>query len=346
MTEARDLGDARQEFLERQRTGLGATDSPKILGLSRWGTPLTVYRDKVDPVAEDESSLPAWLGMKLQGTVAELYTAREGVRLRADNKHHRSRSYDFIVCHLDFRAWGRPDLLVECKTKAYMTGWGPDGSAEIPADVWVQVQHEMYVTGATECHVAVLFGHHTFRVYPIKRDDQFLDKLVSRLIRFWNDHVEPRIPPLPIGHYLDDGIIRRDHPAGDGTLKPATPEQAKLANQLKAVRVNAAQIKTAQEELENRLKQIIGDADGLTGPFGTITFKRSKDSESVDWEQVAVAYGNVVEDLLLLANPGDDPETVARLARAQAVYETAVGLATVTTPGSRRFIVKFTEEAG
>lgn len=342
MTEARDQGDERQEFLERRSTGLGATDGPKILGLSKYGTPLTVFHDKTDP-QPDKHSLPAWLGLKLQATVGELYTAATGIRLRADNKHHRSRAHDFIVCHLDFRAWGKPDLLVECKTKAYETGWGPDGSTEIPPEVWVQVQHEMFVTGAKEAHVAVLFGHHTFRVYPIPRDEEFLAKYIPRLVEFWNENVLPGIPPAPIGHYLDDRQLRKDNPENDGSLKSATPEQEMLVRRLKGVRDQISALGVDQMELENLIKRVIAESDGLTGSFGTITFKRSKDGSSTDWEYVASQWGNVVEDLLLAVNPGDDPVMVARLARAQAVYDTAVGLATSKTPGSRRFIVKFKE---
>lgn len=341
---ARDIGDERQEFLERRLTGIGATDSPKILGLSRWGTPLSVYHDKVDP-QPDSSSLPAWLGLKLQGVVAELYTAATGRQVRADNKHHRSKEHDFIVCHLDFRVWGNAKRLVECKTKAHMTGFGPDGSQEIPADIFVQVQHEMYVTGADWCDVAVLFGHHTFNVYPIPRSQHFIDAMVPRLVAFWLENVIAQVPPLPIGSPIDDRRLRDEHPHNDGTLKAATPEQAQIAQQLRGVRLNAAQIKVVQEELENRLKLIIGDSDGLTGPFGSITWKRSRDGVVVDWEQVAVTFGNVVDELLLLANPGDDPKAVQRLARAQAVYNSAIGLASMKVPGTRRFIAKFKEES-
>lgn len=342
MAEAQDLVDERQEFHDRRATGLGATDGPKILGLSRYGTPLSVFHEKRDPQPPEPSSLPAWMGLKLQATVAELYTAATGVRLRADTRHHRSKEHPFIVCHLDYRAWGKPQLLVECKTKAYERGWGPDGSTEIPADVFVQVQHEMYVAEAAECHVATLFGHHSFRVYPIARDEGFLDKYIPRLVAFWEDNVVGGLPPAPIGHEVDDRQIRKDHPQNDGTLKAATPEQERVAKDLRRTRLNAAQVKVTQEELENRLKQVIGDADGLTGSFGRITWKRSRDSDKVDWEQVAVTFGGIVEELMSLRDGAPDRE--GRLARAMAVYETAVSLATTTVPGSRRFLVDFTEE--
>lgn len=345
MTAERDVNDERQEFLERRMSGLGATDSPKILGLSRYGTALTVYRDKVDP-QPDEQSLPAWLGLKLQNTVAELYTAASGIRVRADNRHHRHPKHDWMVCHLDFRAWGKPGLLVECKTKAHMTGFGEDGTTRIPAEIWVQVQHEMAVTGADTCHVAVLFGHHTFRVYPIARDDHFIETLIPRLEAFWYGNVIAKVPPLPTGHSLDGAEVRREHPHtdNDAPLKPATPEQEQVVRQLVIAENNAAATKLAAEDLKNKVIRLIGDAPGIEGSFGRITYRKDKDRTTTDWEAVAATQSNVIEELLLIANPGDDDELVSRLARAQAVIGNLPGLYQSTREGSRRFLTYFTEE--
>src|SRR4030095_4125765 len=116
----RDAADWRKEWHEQRATIIGATDSPKILGLSRHGTALSVYNDKVNPSGPQGQSLPAWLGLKLQSAVGELYTAATGTRLRASDRLFRMREFDWIGCHLDFRAWGDPTLLVEAKTRAYM----------------------------------------------------------------------------------------------------------------------------------------------------------------------------------------------------------------------------------
>ncbi len=335
--------DQRQEFLEHRASGIGATDSPKILGLSRHGTSLSVWNDKQGGAPDKGMGLPAWLGLKMQSTVGELYTGATGNRLRADNRHHRSKAHDFIVCHLDFRAWGHPDLLVECKTRAYMKGWGDDGTAEIPADVWVQVQHEMYVTGAKEAHVAVLFGHHTFRVYVVPRDDGFIERLVEKLVEWWNTYYLPGVPPPPTGHEIDTAAMKARHPDHDETLVPATPEHEALAGRLKMAVQNADQAAKAAEEYRNQFRDLIGDNAGIVGAFGTITWKRSKDYDSTDWEQVAITYGNIIEDLLGRANPGDDEAAVRHLQIAQATYESALHLFTERKAGSRRFVMNFKE---
>jgi predicted phage-related endonuclease len=359
--ELQDPGDRRQEFLEEQQRGIGATDAPKILGLSKWGSALTVYERLTEGPRDDVPSLPAWLGMRLQGVVAELYTTATGQEVRAANQHFQHREDPFLVAHLDYRAKGRPSLLVECKTRAHMTGYGEDGTGEIPAEVWTQVQHEMLVTGATETHVAVLFGHHTFRVYPIPRDEEFIASWRARATAFWNDHVLARVPPEPTGHYADDQYLRRLHPSDDGTLLAATAEQVDLMRQLVLATNNVKATEAARDEVQNQLKLAIGDAAGLIGPFGEVTWKRSKDSESVAWDQVAITYAGTYESLVaFLRERGADLETFdtsgstswraydpealqSELRIGAAVYETAVGLATSVRPGSRRFLAKLKE---
>jgi predicted phage-related endonuclease len=190
------------------------------------------------------------------------------------------------VCHLDYRVWGDAKTLVECKTRAYTKGWGPDGSTDIPPDVWAQVQHEMLVTGATRCHVAVLFGHHTFRVYDIPRNLVFHTALVEKLQTFWFDNVVAQIPPEPTGHDLDTSYLSSNH-HDDGTVISATPEQAALVRLL-AERIgylNDAQ--EAVEETKNRIKALLGDAVGLQSPYGVITWKTTAEREYVEWKKVA-----------------------------------------------------------
>lgn len=333
--------DARKAFHESRATGIGATDSPAILGLSKWGTPLTVYHDKVDPPDERAQSLPAWLGNRLQDVVAELYTAQTGIRLRADNKHHRHPRLPWLVCHLDYRAWGQPKLLVECKTRAYMTGWGEEGTKEIPPDIWVQCQHEMAVTGATRCDVAVLFGHHTFRVYEIDRDEAFITSLLSRLEQFWHYNVEARVPPEPTASEHDDALIRKMHPDHDDTMLPATPEQDALARGYRLAQQNMKQVKETADGIKHRLQEIIGDHAGIRGAFGQITWKKSAPSTVTDWAAVAAAYRGAIEGLTPDAIPAcphiGDWLLDHDLDAIESLY-------TRTEPGSRRFLTTFTKE--
>jgi putative phage-type endonuclease len=344
--DSRDINDQRREFLEARATIIGATDSPKILGLSRYGTALSVYEDKTTVTEPGEMSLPAWLGLKLQNTVAELYTAKTGIRLRADNLTHRMKDYDFIGCHLDFRVLGDRKKLVECKTRAFMRGWGDEGTDKVPAEIWIQVQHEMMVARATSCDVAVLFGHHTFRVYTVERNDEFIGKLLETLIEFREKNWIPRIPPAPTGHPRDTEIVKAKNPDHDDSLKAATPEQIEIVNRYQRARMNAAQAKLAEAELKNRITDIIGDAAGITGTFGTITWKRSRDTQEVGWQNVAGSYRKMIEDLLGVLDriKDDSPDDWEKVFQIRDNIDTVQSIYTIEKPGTRRINVQLTEE--
>jgi predicted phage-related endonuclease len=338
-TEDRTDLEERKAFLESRATGIGATDTPKILGLSRRGTPLSVYREKIGETPPGDMGLPAWLGLKLQGTVGELYSAATGIRLRAANRHFRHREHEWLVCHLDFRAWGKPRLLVECKTRAFMTGWGEDGTADVPVEVWVQVQHEMAVTGATEAHVAVLFGHHTFRVYKILRDVAFIEKMIAQLDVFWHGNVLARIPPEPRAG--DARILAAMYPEKDvGVIKIATPEQEKVIEQLLLARHNAAQATQAEDEMENKVRALIGEAEGIRGAGALCTWKKPKPGHHTEWKLIAEAALEMVDELLEWASPGENDVALARLAHIQGLRPLLVGMNTIVKESSPRFLVK------
>jgi predicted phage-related endonuclease len=295
-----------------RRTGIGSTDTAKILGLSKRGTALTVWREKVSPESDNpdaDMSLPAWLGLRLQGVVAELYQQASGVTLRADNRTHRYRPWPILYTHLDYRAKGARWLVVECKTRAYMTGWGEAGSAVVPVDVWVQCQHELLVTGADRVHVAVLFGHHTFRVYDIERHPEFHGQMLERLPVWWERHVIGGEEPPATGHALDRQAVTALHPHPTEPLRSTTPRQDELIADLLLARANERQAKAAKEELENRVRQMIGDASGLIGAWGDITL--GEPGTKTDWRRLADSYRKAADQLLTLVPDNPDAALIA-----------------------------------
>lgn len=329
-----DILDERQRFEDEQLTGLGATDSPKILGLSKYGTALSVYRRLTGEAPPYRPSLPAWLGLKLEATVAEIYTTSTGNRVRTDARHHRHPTYDFIVCHLDRRIWGDPKTLVELKTRSRFTGWGADGSRDVPVEVYVQCQHEMLVTGAHTCHVAVLFGlGQGYRTYVLPREDDFLTQLVPALQEFWEEHFLPRIPPEPTGAPADTEDVSAHAPSEtNGILMPATPELEALVDRLRLARQNEAQARLTHQEIKNRLKLQIGEYDGLIGRFGRIYYRRTKPHEEIHYDLIAAAYRHLIDQLL----PSVDKRVREKL-HVREHLATIPGLYTQTIEGHPRF---------
>jgi hypothetical protein len=203
----------------------------------------------------------------------------------------------------------------------------------------------MMVTKASRCDVAVLFGHHTFRVYQIARDQEFIDSLFDRLLRFREDNWLAGVPPLPTGHPVDTEIVKSEYGDPDDFIKPATPEQTALVRELQQARVNVGQAELRKEELQNLLRQIIGDATGISGPFGVITYKRTKDSTKTEWEMVAQSYRQALTVLTdKIAAHGPPPTDVFVTMPSQGDLDAIQSLYTRTVPGYPRFNYQFKEE--
>ncbi len=337
--EGPDILDQTKSFHDERREGIFSTDVAAILGLSRWGSAMTVYRAKVGLSEPRQAGLAAWVGTRLEGLVAELYVAATGSKLRTDNLSHQHRQYGWARTHLDRRVVGDPGLLVELKTRGSKRGWGDDGSAVVPADVFCQCQWQMWVTGAHRCHVATLFSNSQFHVYDLLPDGDFIEKLIPTVESFWFNNVLAGQPPDISGSDVDSDLVKSQLSGRTtGEMKPATPEQEALVERLRLARMNTAQAKFAQSDIENKLKLIIGDADGLTGSFGSITWRHTKDVSKTDWERVARVYRNAVDDLLPYAE-----ELNHDTAALRAAVDLAESIYSVVEPGPRRFVTDLRE---
>lgn len=335
------------DFLEARRDGIYSTDSPAILGLSKWGTPRSVWLEKVEPAeAPRPMSLQAFLGLELEATLAKLWHERypdlpDPIPIRDTLTHP---AIPWLKSHMDYQTDADGGLLLlECKTRMRRSAaWGEDGSSKVPVDIWVQVQHELLVAGAQMAHVIVLFGLHTFQVHPIARDPDFLAALVPKLDTFWHVNVLEGIPPALTGSAVDYELSKREQT--EPGLRAATPEQDRFLRRLQRATLNVSQAGLAKAELENQLREMIGEAEGITGAAGTVTYRKNKDGVKVGWEVVAKSYKAMVHQLLELAAPGDDDLLVAQLAAIQASLPVVEGLFTIVTAGARVLRPTFTED--
>lgn len=319
-------------FRAARRDGLYSTDSAAILQLSSWGTPLSVYLDKVEPLVPSEpASLQAWLGWRLESSLAELYAERYG----ADTPMAMPGTYThaqvpFVKTHLDYADGA---ILVECKTRSIRSrAWGPDGSAQVPVDVWVQVQHELMVTGFDLARIPVLFGLWGFHVYEVPADPVFQGKLLAELDRFWREHVLAKKPPELTAFPRDVAWSKR-HELKDDTVASATPEQEQLFSRVRMARLAVSQAEKARDALDAQVRELIGEQAGIMGAFGQVTWRPG--GPRTDWKLLAGTLRKAVDKLVPWAPTAEADPILDQLQVAKGLY---------TTPGSRRLDYRFNEE--
>ncbi|KVX99492.1 endonuclease [Burkholderia ubonensis] len=305
---------SREEWLAVRRTGIGGSDAAAAVGLNPYMSPLELWLDKTGradglprPDPNDTMS-PTYWGTLLEPIVAASYTKQTGNRVRRVNAVLRHPSIPFMLANIDREVIGVPDVqILECKTAGeYGARLWRDG---VPEYVQIQVQHQLAVTGKTAAHVAVLLCGQSLEVHRIERDDALIGRLVELEARFWR-YVGSDTPPPADGSESANRALRHLYPGNGETVDFSDdPRLSSVFADLVAVR---AEIETRQQ-LEAQFKQMIqeamGDAVRAVFETGSVSFKRSKDSSSVDLAR-------------LLA---DHPEFEQQYATSK--------------PGSRRFLV-------
>jgi len=312
--------DATAAFEAERAHSIGSTDSPAILGLSRWGSMLTVWRRLTGREERRSSSLPAWIGTRIEGVVDEMYRTSTGNPTRADNLWHPHPTMPGIGCHIDRRVVGEP-IVVELKTRAGTRGFGDDGSSAVPPDIFCQVQHQMMCLPAVrEVHVAVLFGlGFDFRVLRVQRDPEFIAELERALAEFQAVYLETGVEP-PAGATEADAEAVKVEQEGEGVLS-ATPEQAEaLAGLRAAARVYAAAAYDLARE-KNRAVQMIGTAAGIVGPFGVVTNKEQAGRPA--HARIAEEYKAALAGALAAWDAPLDPSAPLAIEQARNTLETA-----------------------
>lgn len=264
------------EQMEARRHFIGASEIAALTGHSHWLTPWALWRAKVEGV-QSAGSFKTELGDLLEPVVLELYRRRTG---RWTAPAGTMRHPDFPVgCTPDAIAGDESDTVrvVQCKTcdPWVKDRFGEPGTDQIDPAYVVQVQLEMFVTGARIADVPVLFGTQSFEIYTVAYDEELATGLVKIAADWWARHVETKTPP-PIDETPACSSWLAQQWTPRAPLKVADEQAAAIARELRQFRAAAAHAEKEAERRANLLKQIIADGEGLEGPDFKITWRASK----------------------------------------------------------------------
>ena len=307
----------REEWLAVRKRGIGSSDAAAAVGLSPYKSQLELWmektgRDAALPKADphDEES-PAYWGNILEPIVAAHYTKRSGNRVRRVNAvlQHPDPEFSWMLANIDREVIGADDVqILECKTA------GINGARlwkeGVPEYVQLQVMHQLAVTGKQAADVTVLLGGQQVEIHRIERDDFLIGRLMRLEQQFWQFVIDD-IPPPADGSESAEQALRCLFPEDSGQSLDFSHDERLSATfaELKAVRELLSVHEQRESELKQTLQQAMGDATKATFEAGCVTWKKAKDSESVDLKRLLQ----------------DHPELKAQY--------------TIFKPGSRRFLI-------
>lgn len=190
--------EQRLAWLESRRSGIGSSDVAKIIGLSKWGSALNVYLDKVMPAKEEKLEPRLEWGIRKEPVIASAIVDHFGWTL-SKVPLLRHADHPFLIANIDRENQDQEPC--EIKTAERSDGWGEAETSEVPDYYWTQAQHQIEVKRSLgfmveRCWIFVLIGQGDFRRYSVPHDPEYMPTVFDSLNELWRC-VENRTPPEP-----------------------------------------------------------------------------------------------------------------------------------------------------
>lgn len=252
--------EQRKAWLEERRTGIGGSDAAAACGLSKWKSPLELYMDKLGELETTENEPMLW-GHLLEPVIRQEYSNRTGRTVVVPTGIIRHPTVPFALMTPDGIA--DDSRVLQVKTARTAEGWGEPGSADVPQDYMLQVQHEMFVTQLPVADVAVLVGGSDFRIYVVEADADLQAMLLEQERAFW-ECVQNRNPPAPMNR--ED--VKRRWRVSSGRQCEASPDEAGKVTVLRQWKEIAKQLDERIEGLTAELQAYMADAAELISDSG------------------------------------------------------------------------------
>lgn len=229
MTRDRGGGfQSREKWLETRRRFIGSSDAGACMlddegyPLSPWGSPYTVWLDKLGLLPDEDNDMMA-AGRHLEAGIRQWYTEESGVYFvrtpagTAGFFFAGGRGQPGIwanrfatIYHRDFQAWSPDGAVVDAESglmhpleiklaDAYkLDEWiDTDHGFWPPPVYYAQIQHAMAVSGSDRATIVCLFvgrGTRDLRWVDVPRDEDFIERMTAAERVVW-DCVQSGEPP-------------------------------------------------------------------------------------------------------------------------------------------------------
>ena len=281
---------SREEWLLSRRGGIGGSDVAAILGMSPWRSPYQVWADKTGrlPIDDTGNEFTHW-GNILEPILAHELEDATGKKVYRQNKTYCHPKYDFLRANIDRDIAGEPGFLEIKTAMEYKSSeWVED---EVPAPYLLQVQHYMNVLDRPYCYFATLIGGHRFIYKRVDRNQEVIDQVQAKLVRWWHDHIEKDVPPEVDGSDWTKQTLQLLYP--DKHIEVEIPDY--LEQQLKIRKKVIQQINELTDEkkrIENQVRSAMRNGDtAKLGQFKILYRTNKRGVRTLNIKEVAT-YGN------------------------------------------------------
>ena len=269
-------GSNREEWLRLRGEGLGASDAPIIMGLSKFCSPMMLYAKRLGIVEQGPPTGPMNRGRDCEVIIADklqhdndFMEAYPGALVFPDQRLVGSDEFEFMLATLDaVISYSGGKMLSEfkCPNYPYESGMMQEG---VPDDIYAQCQHQMKVAETDKVLLAVLPAL-TWNIYwvIINRNDDFIEtRLMPALKEFWQ-YIKDLVPPEVIGMKDETKAANALHKDSTGEVVSLHIDFLETVESWDQIDEDIKRLEKELERLKGTLRMAIGEGIGGILPNG------------------------------------------------------------------------------
>ena len=289
---------SREDWLQFRKQGIGSSDAAAACGIHPYISMLELWMIKTGRMSSNidqsiEGYSPLYWGNTLEPMVAKYYQEHTGNKVRRVNAilQHPNPDKHFMLANLDYAITGSDEVqILECKTAGeHGAKLWKDG---VPLYVTCQVQHQLAVTGKQAAHICVLLCGHEAKIYKVERDERLIQSIMEHERLFWQ-YVQTDTPPTPDHSESAARALKQLYPNTKPSSKVDLTDDDganKLFEQLLSYRDYMQELEQRHDQVKHQLQTLIADNEVAVFEKGAISWKRSKDSISLDSKALIKAH--------------------------------------------------------
>jgi putative phage-type endonuclease len=247
------------EWLAYRSQGIGCSDTPAIMGVSPWRSPLELWRIKVGLAVEEEQNDAMRRGVELEPVARTLYEATTGQIVEPALVVHRE--YEWLRASLDgITIDGELPIEIKCPGRS---AHHDALEGHVPDYYWPQVQHILFVVGVARLDY-VSFDGTNIVIVPVEQDTAYQSELFKAEREFWRCVVN-RTPPAERVY--------------EGHVEVTAQAALEVVDEYLAY---SAALETAKQKQERARAGLFGFCTAAVNRIGTLTITRQRGRVTLD----------------------------------------------------------------
>ena len=254
---------------------IGASEVSTLLGLNPFTTPLQLFALKTGKVEQEEETEPQYWGKKKERIVSERFAEDHGVKLMAYKKRFIHPAMPYFSCELDNIIVGTNEL-VEIKSVNEYQWKQWSNPEELPLYIIIQVTAQMGLSNRKKAWVACLCGASKYIEKEVSFDPELWATIESRVKDFWENYIMKDVPPMAEAD--DNSFMVELFPTAGPEMKEASEDISDAIGTLQTIKAEIIEAEKKKDEIEAKIKEVIGGNAGIKTPEYTVKWLNVKGS--------------------------------------------------------------------